>query len=70
LTVEEKKKAPWVFKLVVFFIAETKDKEVKISEEHTGFLWLPIEEAIKKTTFKNSKKLIKEASDYINGKNI
>lgn len=66
---EAKKTAPWVFKLVVFFIAETKDKDVKISHEHTGFLWLPIEEAIKKTTFKNSKKLIKEASDFINENN-
>jgi len=57
-------KTPWVFKLVVFFIAETKTKEVKISSEHKGFLWLPIEEAIKKTTFKNSKILLKEADDF------
>jgi 8-oxo-dGTP pyrophosphatase MutT (NUDIX family) len=64
---EERKKGktPWVFKLVVFFIAETKTKEIKISPEHTGFLWLPIDEAIKKITFKNSKKLLKEANDFI-----
>ena len=62
---EARKKAPWVFKLVVFFIAETKTKEIKISSEHTGFLWLPIDQAIKKTTFKNSKKLLKEANDFI-----
>ena len=60
-----KKKAPWIFKLVVFFVAETKTKDVKISPEHKGFLWLPIEEAIKKTTFKNSKKLLKDANDFI-----
>lgn len=58
-------KTPWVFKLVVFFIAKTETKEVKISHEHKGFLWLPIEEAIKRTTFKNSKKLLKEANDFI-----
>ncbi len=62
---EARKKAPWVFKLVVFFIAETKTKEIKISDEHIGFVWLPIKEAIKKTTFKNSKKLLKEADDFI-----
>jgi len=62
---EARKKAPWVFKLVVFFIAETKTKEIKISDEHIGFIWLPIEEAIKKTTFKNSKKLLKEANDFV-----
>jgi len=59
------RKTSWVFKLVVFFIAETKTKEIKISSEHIGFAWLPIEEAIKKTTFKNSKKLLKEADDFI-----
>ncbi len=57
-------KAPWIFKLVTFFIAETKTKDIKISSEHKGFLWLPIEDAIKKTTFKNSKKLLKEANDF------
>ena len=63
-------KTPWVFKLVTFFIAETKTKEIKISSEHRGFVWLPIEEAIEKTTFKNSKKLLKEASDFILKTNI
>jgi len=62
---EARKKAPWVFKLVVFFLAETKTKEIKISEEHIGFAWLPIEEAIKKTTFKNSKKLLQEANEFV-----
>lgn len=62
---EAKKKAPWIFKLVVFYIAETRTKEVKISSEHSGFLWLPLEEAVKKTTFKNSKMLLKEVDDFI-----
>ena len=63
---EARKKAPWVFKLVTFFLAETKTKDVKVSSEHSDFLWLPIEEAIKKITFKNSKKLLKEADDFLN----
>jgi 8-oxo-dGTP pyrophosphatase MutT (NUDIX family) len=61
----KKGKTPWVFKLVTFFLAETKTKEVKISHEHTGFVWLPFAEALKKTTFKNSKKLLKDANDFI-----
>ena len=60
-----KGKTPWVFKLVTFFVAETKTKDVKISPEHTDFIWLPIEEAVKKTTFKNSKRLLSEANDFI-----
>ena len=62
---QDRAKRPWIFKLVVFFVAETETKEVKISPEHTEFAWLPIEEAIAKTTFKNSKKLLKEASDFV-----
>jgi 8-oxo-dGTP pyrophosphatase MutT (NUDIX family) len=55
----------WIFKLVVFFLAETKTKEIKLSVEHIGYDWLPINEAIKKTTFKNSKILLKEANKFI-----
>lgn len=62
-----KSEGGWVFKLVTFFVAETKTEEVKISSEHTGFVWLAIDEAIKKTTFKNSKKLLKEANDFVLG---
>jgi len=62
---KKKGKTPWVFKLVVFFIVETQTKEIKISPEHLDFAWLPIEEAIKKTTFKNSKKLLGEADNFL-----
>lgn len=61
----KKEKTKWIFKLVVFFIAETKTKNIKLSPEHIGFLWLPIDEAIKKTTFKNSKELLKKADEFI-----
>jgi bis(5'-nucleosidyl)-tetraphosphatase len=64
-------KTTWVFKLVAFFLAETKTKDVKISPEHIGFIWLPFEEAVKKTTYKNSKELLKKANDFIiPGKNL
>lgn len=62
---EEKKKAPWVFKLVVFVLAETKTEEVRISKEHIGFAWLPFEQATKKITYKNAKELLKKANDYL-----
>lgn len=62
---KKSQKPDWVFKLVVFFAAQTKTKEIKLSGEHIGFAWLPIDEAIKKTTFKNSKELLKRADDFI-----
>ena len=62
---EAKKKAPWVFKLVVFLLARTKTENVKISHEHKGFAWLPFEEATKKVTYKNAKELLKKANEFI-----
>lgn len=62
---EAKKKAPWVFKLVVFYLAETKTEEVKISHEHKGFLWLPYEQALRRLTYKNAKELLKKAHEYL-----
>lgn len=65
---EAKKKAPWVFKLVVFLLAQTDTEEVKISKEHIGFAWLPFEQAVKKITFKNAKELLTKANDHITSK--
>ncbi|MEK7664000.1 MAG: NUDIX domain-containing protein [Patescibacteria group bacterium] len=62
---EAKKKAPWVFKLVTFLIAKTGTEEVKISKEHIGFTWLPFSEAVKRTTYKNARELLKKANEYI-----
>jgi len=58
---EARKKAPWVFKLVIFYLAKTEIKEIKLSPEHDEFLWLPYEAALKKITYKNSKELFKKA---------
>lgn len=55
----------WIFKLVAFFIAETKTENIKLSPEHINFLWLPYQEALKKITYKNSKELFKKANEFI-----
>lgn len=60
----EKKKAPWVFKLVVLYLAETKNKDVKISHEHKGYAWLPYEEASKKL-MKNGKLVLEKANIFL-----
>jgi 8-oxo-dGTP pyrophosphatase MutT (NUDIX family) len=62
---EDKHTAPWIFKLVVFYLAQTRTQEVKISDEHIGFVWLPYSEAIKKLTFKNAKNLLKKANNIL-----
>jgi 8-oxo-dGTP pyrophosphatase MutT (NUDIX family) len=64
--IKNNKKVSWIFKLVVFFVAETQIKEIKISAEHLNYIWLPFEEAVKKTTYKNSKELLKKVNDFLN----
>lgn len=55
------------FKTVVFFLAETKIKEVKISWEHEGFQWLPYKDALEQITFKNAKKILQKANSFLQG---
>lgn len=67
---EAKKLAPWVFKLVVFYLGQTHTEDVKISYEHKGFVWLPFKAAVKKLTFKNAKELLKKADDFISKQSV
>ena len=61
---EEKKKAPWIFKLVVLYLAETKTENVVISDEHKGFGWFNYDDAYKKL-LKSGKEVLKKANDYL-----
>jgi 8-oxo-dGTP pyrophosphatase MutT (NUDIX family) len=57
-----------IFKIVTFFLAETKTKDVKISSEHIGYEWLPYEKALERLTFNNAKEILKKANDFLNSK--
>tara|TARA_Y100000310_G_scaffold94955_1_gene92793 strand:- start:27876 stop:28310 length:435 start_codon:yes stop_codon:yes gene_type:complete len=52
-------------KTVVFYLAKTETKKVKLSFEHIGSTWLPYKEAIEKLTFKNAKEILKKANKFI-----
>jgi len=54
-----------ILKFVTFFLAETKEKQVKISQEHIGFEWLPYKEALEQITFKNAKEILQKANDFL-----
>lgn len=62
---EKRKKASLVFKIVTFYLAETKTKEVKISFEHIGYKWLPYEQSLEQLTFKKAKEILKKANDFL-----
>ena len=50
-----------VHKKVVFFLAETKTKEVSISHEHLDYTWMDYQTAIEKTTFNNAKLILSKS---------
>ena len=50
-----------VQKKVVFFLAETKTKEIKISHEHSGYTWMDYNSSMEKTTFDNAKTVLTKA---------
>lgn len=50
-----------VDKKVVFFLGETKTKDVKISHEHLNFIWTDYSTAMEKTTFDNAKTILSKA---------
>jgi 8-oxo-dGTP pyrophosphatase MutT (NUDIX family) len=54
-----------VFKVVIFFLAETAQSDVTLSHEHIGFDWLPYEAALARLTFKNARELLTKAHDYL-----
>src|SRR4030042_1347279 len=57
-----------ILKFVTFYLAETDKKEVRISEEHTEFKWLPYEEAIERLSHKNAKEILRKANDFLNSR--
>jgi len=54
-----------VQKKVVFFLAETKTKEIKISHEHSGYTWLDYNSSMEKTTFDNAKTVLTKAQKLL-----
>ena len=54
-----------VQKKVVFFLAETKTKEIKISHEHLNYMWADYNTAMEKTTFDNAKTVLTKAQDLL-----
>jgi len=58
-------KGELVHKKVVFFLAETKTKDVKISHEHLNHIWADYNKAIEKTTFDNAKTILIKAQSLL-----
>ncbi len=54
-----------IHKQVVFYLAKTEQKEVRLSHEHIDYAWLPYGEALDRLTFENSKRILQKAEEFL-----
>jgi 8-oxo-dGTP pyrophosphatase MutT (NUDIX family) len=59
-----------MLKIVVYFLAETATGDVTLSSEHSGYLWLPYEEASNRLTFKNARDLLAKADAFLDARRV
>ncbi|MBI2581448.1 NUDIX domain-containing protein [Candidatus Woesearchaeota archaeon] len=64
-----KKDGKTVAKDVIFLLAKTAaaEKDVKLSFEHSDYLWLEFAAAVKKVTYESSKKVLEKADRFVKG---
>ena len=53
-----------IFKEVIFYLAETGESEVRLSDEHTGYEWVGFEDAAKKLK-ENSRNVLMKADRFL-----
>ncbi|NCO23249.1 diadenosine tetraphosphate hydrolase [bacterium (Candidatus Moisslbacteria) CG12_big_fil_rev_8_21_14_0_65_36_11] len=63
---ENPENPPLVKKEVVYYLAETHQKKIKLSEEHTAYKWLEFEEAKNLLKFKGAKAILEKAFIFLN----
>ena len=54
-----------ILKFVVWFIAQSKKKRIKISWEHTDAIWLSYDKAYQKIFYLGSKRLLRKAEKFL-----
>jgi len=54
-----------IHKKVIFFLAKTSEKKIKLSHEHNDYLWLGYSDALKKITFRNAKNVLSKANKFL-----
>ena len=54
-----------IHKKVIFFLAKTSEKKIRLSHEHNDFVWLEYDDALKKTTFRNAKNVLSKTNEFL-----
>ncbi len=60
-----RKKSKTVNKTVIYYLAETRTNKVVLSFEHINFAWLDFNHALEKLSFDNSKKVLRNANEFL-----
>ncbi|HTV47098.1 MAG TPA: NUDIX domain-containing protein [Phycisphaerae bacterium] len=50
-----------VHKTVTYFLGQTEQESVRLSDEHVGYVWLAYQDAIKQLTFDSAKEVLRLA---------
>lgn len=61
----EERERPQVFKVVIYYLVESRKRAVAISDEHEGFGWFTYAEALRITKYKNTQNILKRAYEFI-----
>ena len=64
------KKKRKIFKIVIYFLAETRSPIIKVSEEHHGYGWFLYRDALKMLMYDNLKDNLKRANDLVSKKSL
>ena len=54
-----------IHKKVIFFLAKTDTKKIRLSHEHIDYIWLEYEHALKKITYENAKNVLSKAKEFL-----
>ncbi|MEK6947800.1 MAG: NUDIX domain-containing protein [Nanoarchaeota archaeon] len=57
-----------ISKRATYFLAESENKEIKISSEHDDFRWCSFEEASNIIKLKNTKEVLIKANEFLTGR--
>lgn len=63
ITYSFKHQGEFIIKDVVFYLAQAKSQNVKLSKEHKGYVWLPYKSAYNLITF--NKEILKSAENFL-----
>lgn len=65
-----RKKSKLVNKSVIYYLAETNSNKVMLSFEHINFAWLNFNDALEKLSFDNSKRVLKNAKEFLSNTKV